>query len=102
MFVCYSFSASIDPICVTRNLKHSVVKSYIIDSGANLSDHLPICIEIKCDFMNSMNDRREIFTVFGGIRLMSCRIITLRTVFLSQIPVSDELLNCLKWRSCNA
>jgi len=21
---------------------------------------------------------------------------------LSQIPVSDELLNCLKWRSCNA
>jgi len=32
---------------------------------------------------------------------MSC-IITLCTVFLSQIPVSDELLNCLKWRSCNA
>jgi len=48
--------------CVSRNLKHSVVKSYIIDSGAgaNLSHHLPICIEIKCDSVNLMNDRREI------------------------------------------
>ena len=50
----------IDHFCVTRNLRQSVVQSHIIDSGDNLSDHLPICIEIKCDSLNSVDARRDI------------------------------------------
>jgi len=50
----------IDHYCVTRNLRQSVVKSHIIDSGANLSDHLPICIEIKCEALSSLDARRDV------------------------------------------
>ena len=94
----------IDHFCVTRNLKHSVVKSYIIDSGANLSDHLPICTEIKCDSVNSMNDHREI-DYKRHFRWDKADVLSYyHTMYsiLSQIPVSEELLNCLKWLSCNA
>ena len=94
----------IDHFCVTRNLKHSVVKSYIIDSGANLSDHLPICTEIKCDSVNSMNDHREI-DYKRHFRWDKADVLSYyHTMYsiLSQIPISEELLNCLKWLSCNA
>ena len=94
----------IDHFCVTRNLKHAVVRSYIIDSGANLSDHLPICIEINCDSAISLNGRREIEhrRRFRWDKADVLSYYHSTYSLLSQIPVSDELLDCLKMRSGNA
>ena len=93
-----------DHFCVTRNLRQSVVKSHIIDSGANLSDHLPICIEIKCEALSSLDARRDVefrrrFR-WDKADVMSYYNTTYN--YLSQIPISDGLLDCVKQHSCNA
>jgi hypothetical protein len=89
----------IDNFRVTSDLQSLVSKSYIIDSGDNLSDHLPICIELtltvnKPIFNSSvMNgqphlrwDKGDIISYYNyTYNLLSC------------IPVSGELWNCLKY-----
>jgi len=63
---------------------HNVTRSYIIDSGDNLSDHLPICFELQLKLEDSGNvvknmehkQRRH----SDGMRPILFHIITILTV----------------------
>ena len=80
------------------------MKSDIIDSGANLSDHLPICIEVKCEAFDATDDRRDVELRrrfrWDKVDIWSYYHTTYN--LLSQIPISDGLLDCLKQHSCSA
>src|SRR5208282_2266121 len=46
-------SSFIDHFCVSKSLLKKVVKSYIIESGENMSDHLPLCLVLNVDIANT-------------------------------------------------
>ena len=94
----------IDHFCVTRNIRHSIMRSYIIDSGDNLSDHLPICIEVQLELDNSNGVSKDMEHKWrlrwDKADLISYYYDTYN--YISGIPVSDGLWNCLKGSSDNA
>ena len=40
----------IDHFCVSDSLANRIVRSFIMDSGENLSDHMPLCLRLSLNF----------------------------------------------------
>jgi len=95
----------IDHFCVTSSLRQTVEKSYIIDSGDNLSDHLPIFIELRLNLSSPPSGESQ-NAVKGQYRLrwdkadLSHYYSSSTYNYLSAVRVAEDLWNCLKGKTC--
>lgn len=89
-------SSFIDHFCVSKSLLNNIVKSFIIDSGENLSDHLPLCLVLTVD---SANMSYTALTSIGRKRLRWDKADLISYYYgtydcLSHVKIRNDLLRC--------
>lgn len=88
----------IDHFCVTRPMRDTVEHVYIIDRGDNLSDHLPICMDLR--HINTQGDQFGISDRTSNCRRLRWDKADLSMYYqltyfnLSSIPVIDDMWDC--------
>jgi len=96
-------SSFIDHFCVSKSLLNKVVKSYIIESGENLSDHLPLCLVLNVDIANT---GCPVTTEFVRKRLRWDKADLISYYYgtfdcLSQVKIRSDLLRCQIGCNCD-
>ena len=90
-------SSFIDHFCVSKSLLHNIVKSFIIESGENMSDHLPLCLVLAVDnaSVSVLLPLQLVVNDYDGIKLtLFHTIMTHMSQCLSQVKIRSDLLRC--------
>ena len=89
-------SSFIDHFCVSKSVLNKIVKSFIIESGENVSDHLPLCLILNVDIAKTSSttvtasvrkrlrwDKADLISYYHGTY-----------DYLSKVKLSNKLLRC--------
>ena len=96
-------SSFIDHFCVSKSLSNKIVKSFIIESGENVSDHLPLCLILNVDIAKTSStaatasvrkrlrwDKADLISYYHGTY-----------DYLSKVKLSNNLLRCSIGCNCD-
>jgi exonuclease III len=90
-------SSHIDHFCISTSLQSDAISSFIVDSGDNMSDHLPICISLCLDDSIVLKPSKSNFANyrFRWDKTNLDAYYNCTYEHLSALPVTNDMQYCL-------